>query len=149
MNEEGWCSAAYRDASGHLTIGVGHLLTKDELASGKVVIGDEAVRWTDGLTYAQASALLEKDVRVAEDAINNLVTVELYQHQFDALVSLVFNIGVGAFKRSTLLKRINGMRLEEVPREIQRWTYSGGVVLAGLVDRRRRESHLWNGVMNA
>jgi lysozyme len=69
--------------------------------------------------------------------------VQLSQGQFDALVSFAYNVGVGAFGKSTLLKRVNAGRFEDVPAEFMKWTRGGGIELSGLVRRRRAEVKLW------
>jgi len=122
---------AYRDAVGVWTIGYGH------------------TRWAvEGMQISAAKALefLASDVAEAEAAVNRLVKVPLEQHQFDALVSFVFNVGVGAFKSSTLLRLING-RAESMATaaEFLRWVYAKGKKLAGLETRRRKERLLYLG----
>ncbi len=101
---EGVRLKAYKDSAGLLTIGVGHLLTKSELSSGKININGESVKYVNGLTAEQADELLEQDVKPAETTVNNNVKVELNQHQFDALVSFTFNVGGGAFKQHPVEK---------------------------------------------
>ena len=68
----------------------------------------------------------------------------LTQYQFDALVSFVFNVGVGAFGGSTLLRRLNQGDYNAVPAELMRWVNSGGTPLPGLVRRRRAEGVLFS-----
>src|SRR2546427_12829717 len=79
----------YPDAAGFPTIGYGHKLKDGE--------------GYDAIDEAQATSLLAADVRDAEDAVNSLVSVDISQAQFDALVSFTFNVGAGALRRSTLL----------------------------------------------
>ena len=141
---EGFKLAVYKDSAGLPTIGVGHLLTKSELTSGKIVIGGVPVQYADGLTDQQALDLLSQDVTPAEQAVNTRVTVELNQNQFDALVSFTFNVGVGAFQSSTLLKVLNQEQYDQVPTQLLRWTRAGGQVVQGLVNRRQNEINLWN-----
>ncbi len=144
IESEGLELRAYRDTAGLLTIGVGHLLTERELQSGRVLIDGEPVNWRDGITREQAMALLGQDLDVAEAAVERLAP-GLADHQFDALVSFTFNVGVGALRESTLLQRIREGRLDDVPRQLMRWTKSGGRVTPGLVRRREREAALWRG----
>ena len=139
---EGIRLSAYRDVAGFLTIGVGHLLTRSELSSGKVSVLGQAVRWGDGITEQQAQALLRQDLAKAERVVDDQAP-GLKEAQFDALVSLVFNIGIGAFLSSTLLKRIKTRDLADVPAQIKRWNRAGGVVVAGLKNRREAEASLW------
>ena len=110
------------------TIGVGH--------TGGVKPGDTC-------TMEQAMQWLKEDVQEAEDAVNRLVKVELSQDQFDALVSLVFNIGGGNFAKSTLLKKINARNFEGAADEFPRWNRAAGRVMAGLTKRRHAEQSLF------
>lgn len=88
-------------------------------------------------------ALLRADLGTAEAAVNRLVTVPLTQNQFDALVSLVFNIGEGNFSKSTLLRRLNAGEREAAAGQFGRWNKSKGVELAGLTKRRAAERELF------
>ncbi len=141
---EGFKLQVYKDSAGLPTIGVGHLITKSELSSGKIVIDGVPVKYAGGLTDQQALDLLAQDVKPAEKAVNNGVKVPLNQNQFDALVSFTFNVGVGAFQSSTLLKVLNQQQYDEVPAQLRRWTRAGGQVVQGLVNRRQNEINLWN-----
>lgn len=136
----------YKDVSGYPTIGVGHLLTKDELASGEIMIDGKPVIFLEGITMEQAIDLLGQDLRIAERSVNDNVKVPLNQNQFDALVFFVFNIGTGAFKNSTLLRMLNEGQYDQVPNQMRRWNRSGNRVVNGLVNRREKEIKLWNGL---
>lgn len=125
-NFEGTELEAYQDAVGVWTIGTGH--TGSEYAQPGVKI-----------TKAKARELLKNDIKDAEDAINRLVKIDLSQPSFDALVSLVFNIGVGAFARSTLLKKLNSGDYLGAADEFNRWVYANKKKLNGLVKRRAAE----------
>ncbi len=142
---EGFRTKVYKDAAGLPTIGVGHLLTKDEKSSGKLKIGKETVRYADGLTNAQVIELLRQDVAKYEKTVRDNVKVDLNQNQFDALVSFCFNVGQKAFADSTLLKRVNAKNFADVPTQLLRWTRAGGKKLQGLVNRRNNEIKLWKG----
>lgn len=139
--EEGLRNKMYHDQAGLPTIGVGHLLTKDELSSGKILC--LAVNWQFGLSDDQCEELLRRDLFDAEETVEKCVTVPLTPQQFDALVSFVFNVGVGAFKNSTLLKQLNNKQYASVPTQLRRWVYGGGRRLAVLAARREREIALW------
>jgi lysozyme len=78
-----------------------------------------------------------QDLRRFENAVNGSVAVSLEQNQFDALVSFSFNVGVGAFTGSTLLKKLNAGSYDDVPGELMKWTKGGGKTLQGLVNRRQ------------
>lgn len=136
---EGLRLKSYKDVAAHWTIGVGHLLTKDELKTGKV----NGIYWRNGITREQAISILGNDADAAERAVNQHVEVPLSQHQFDALVSFVFNVGSGAFKKSTLLRKLNTGDYKAVPSEMKRWRKAGGKVVKGLVNRRNKEIKLW------
>lgn len=129
---EGFRANRYLDSAGKPTIGYGHLI--------------KAWESYDTITQAEAEALLVKDVSAAESAVNRLVKVGLTQSQFDALVSFVFNVGQGNFASSTLLKELNAGRQTNVPYEMGRWVYAGGVWTAGLVNRRAGDIKVWQGV---
>lgn len=122
---------AYLDSGGRWTIGYGH--------TASAVAGMQ-------ISEAKALELLGKDLAVAITAVNKNVTCALEQYEFDALVSLVFNIGQGAFKTSTILRLINGrsdpMRIAA---EFKRWVYDNGKKVAGLESRRAKERLLYLG----
>ncbi len=94
---EGVELTAYKDSAGVLTIGVGHT---SAVGAPKVVAGMK-------ITAAQASEILSRDLATFETAVSSAVKVQINQNEFDALVSFAFNVGAGAFKGSTLLKRLN------------------------------------------
>lgn len=133
---EGCKLRVYKDAAGLPTIGVGHLLTREELVGGK---------YDDGITEAEAMELLAQDVAPAEKAVSG-VKVPLTQNQFDALVSFVFNVGTGAFRKSTLLRKLNSGDYAAVPVELRKWTRAAGKRVPGLVNRRDNEILLWKGL---
>jgi lysozyme len=140
---EGFERNVYLDVAGLPTIGVGHLLTKDELSSERIVIGGDAIDYTLGLTDEQVYDLLGQDLERFERVVNDSVEPDLAQHQFDALVSFAFNVGGGAFRQSTLLKRLNARDFADVPSQLRRWIRSGGRIVQGLVNRRENEIKLW------
>ena len=119
---------AYLDAVGVWTIGYGHTKTAKKGMT---------------ITEAEAEKLLVDDLKTAEDEINSH-NLPLKQHQFDALASFVFNVGTGAFRTSTLLKRIKiDVNHPDIPKQLNRWIYGGGKVLSGLVKRRRLEADIY------
>jgi len=131
---EGLLLRAYRDSVGIWTIGVGHVIHPSDSADPEHLT----------ISEAQARMWLRLDVQIAERAVTALVTAVLLQHQFDALVSFVFNVGVAAFQGSTLLKRLNRGDLRGASEQFKRWAFAGGRVIAGLVDRRARERMLFD-----
>lgn len=142
--QEDWRNHVYNDIDGSPTIGVGHLLTQSERTSGKVVIAGRSVYWGKGLTDIEVAQLLAQDVAASEAAINDQVKLPLEQHQFDALVLFIFNIGRTAFAQSTLLRLLNLGEYVEVPKQLRRWIYSDGKVINGLKNRREAEVAIWN-----
>lgn len=126
---EGLRLTAYRCSAGVLTIGVGHTS-----AAGAPAV-------TSGMTIskAEADAILSRDLVKFEAAVDMLVKVGLDQWEFDALVSFTFNVGEGAFGRSTLLRKLNTGDTAGAVSEFARWNKSNGRVLAGLVRRRAEE----------
>ena len=130
---EGFRSKAYVCPAGVLTIGYGHTSAAGEPA---VVRGME-------ITNGVAHEILRSDLERFERGVTRLVKVDLEQNQFDVLVSFAFNCGLGNLKKSTLLKRVNAKRFEDVPAELMKWTRGGGKVLPGLVRRRRAEAEMW------
>ena len=91
------------------------------------------------ISAAQETALLRNVVPGYAEAVAEAVRIPLTQNQFDALVSFAFNIGLPAFRDSTLLRRLNAGNLAAVPSEMRRWNKSDGQVVQGLVNRREAE----------
>lgn len=94
-------------------------------------------------TREQAEEGLRREVATFEKAVDRLITVELNQNQFDALVSFTYNCGAGALEGSTLRKKLNNGDYKGAAKEFKRWKYAGGKVRPGLVDRRAREATLF------
>ncbi|WP_431267892.1 lysozyme [Dankookia sp. P2] len=100
------------------------------------------------MSRTTGSLLLEADTRIARAAVNNLLQAPLDDAQFGALVSFTFNVGIGAFSRSRLLRLVNNGEFEGAEREFMRWVKSNGRVLDGLVTRRSCESAMFRGDVN-
>jgi lysozyme len=137
---EGLELTAYLDIAGVPTIGYGHTLS---------VTHDDVGRRT--ITAAEAEELLLSDLFTAEnDVLRATAAVDLNQNQFDALVSFVFNLGIGRLLSSTLLKRIRAGRFEDVPFELSRWVYATNrhtgrkEKMPGLIKRRAEEAALFS-----
>lgn len=93
------------------------------------------------ITESEAETLLRSDMKVFEDAVNNAVKVDISQSQFDALVSLAYNIGVGAIAESDTMKYLNQGKVGHAAVDIPSWRRGMGYqILAGL--ERRRQSEL-------
>lgn len=148
ISSEGIRLTAYVDEAGLLTIGIGHLITADELKTGMIQIGSELVEYSKGLTNEQAFTLLDQDINSREAELMACIRVPLTPHQRDALVSFAYNIGLSAFKASTLLRLLNLGDYDAVPGQMRRWNkvrIKGDLVAStGLAARREREILLWN-----
>ncbi|MGE0108234.1 MAG: lysozyme [Bdellovibrionales bacterium] len=125
---EGLRLSAYLCPAGKWTIGYGHT---------------QGVVQGQAITKEQAEALLMDDLTRAALPIEQCVDVPLSRRQFAALVSFVFNVGAGNFKRSTLLRKLNQGLYDHVPAQLARWNKSKGKVLDGLSRRRAAEAALW------
>ena len=130
---EGYLNKPYLCPAGIPTIGFG---TTVYPSGKKVLLSDPPI------TMTEACFFLKNDLIRFENAINKAVTVPITQHQFDALCSFVYNVGVGAFLDSTLLKKINAG--EYAGDEFLRWNKAGGKVLTGLIERRQAEKVLFD-----
>ena len=95
------------------------------------------------ISKEQAEQLLKEDLKHFEASVSQLVTVKLSQAQFDALVSFTFNVGVGAFKKSTLLRLVNQGSFKSAANEFGRWVNANRKKLPGLVKRREDEKRLF------
>lgn len=126
---EGLKLTRYYCPSGKLTIGYGH--------TGK---GTRKQK----ITIPEAEKLLEQDLSVFQKVVTNNVKVPLTNSQFGALVSFSFNVGEGAFKKSTVLKKLNSGNYKLASQEMLRWTRdSRKRILPGLVRRRQAEVKLF------
>lgn len=103
------------------------------------------VKAGQAISEAKADELLREDVRDFERGVFDAVKVPLAQHQFDALVVLAYNIGLGAFRTSTLLRLLNKGELSAAASQFDRWNKAGGKTLAGLTRRRAAERKLFEG----
>jgi len=133
---EGLELTAYPDPATHgepWTIGYGHT----------TAAGPPRVLPKMTISRLDAERILRDDLRKYEAAVEKLVTVQLKQNQFDALVSFAYNCGVGNLQKSTLLKRVNQGRFDDVPAEFMKWTKAAGTTMKGLIRRRRAEAALW------
>jgi lysozyme len=121
---EGFSSTAYQDIVGVWTIGFG--TTKD-------------VKPQDRIDPVKALQRKAEDIVKFEGAMKQCVSVPLHQHEYDAYVSLAYNIGPSAFCGSTLVRKLNQGDYEGACKEILRWDRAGGRVVKGLAVRREAE----------
>lgn len=120
----------YEDEAGYNTIGWGH----------KILPGED---FSSGITLEQAVALFNQDNKIALDAVNTLITFDMTQTQFDAIVSLVFNIGVSRFANSQTLVELNKLNTDQAMVEWAEWRLVKGTVIPGLETRRKAEIDLF------
>ena len=125
---EGCKFAAYLYSVGIPTIGYGHTA---------------GVKMGDICTQEQADSWLEADVQVAVRCVAQSVTGMLAQGQIDALTSFVFNLGCGALRGSTLLRKLNAGDDDAAAQQFLKWDHAGGKVVAGLSARREAEMELF------
>ena len=131
---EGFRATMYLDAAGKPTIGYGTLIDRP----------DEQWLRTATITREQAEELLRRDLVRFEKVVNDIITVTLAQNQFDALVSLVYNIGPGAFRNGSLPRLINGRAdALAISTKWKEYNKAGGRELAGLTKRRKDEVKLY------
>src|ERR1700686_3191004 len=123
-SSEGLSLSVYLDAAGLKTIGYGHKLTDGET-------------FTDGITQDEAELLLKGDLAEADEVVSRLVP-EANQNQHDALCDFCYNLGRGS------LVMILSHGFDQIPAQLPRWVYAGGVVQPGLVKRRAAEVELFN-----
>lgn len=131
---EGLRLTAYLCPAGVPTIGYGH-------TGLDVSHADVAAKWT--ITEAQAEEILRRDLGRFEKAVASCIARPLTQNQFDAMVSLAFNIGAAAFRGSSVVRRFNAGRTTEAADAFLLWNKAGGKVLPGLVRRREAERALF------
>ena len=127
---EGCELKAYQDSVGVWTIGYGH--TKG------IYEGLE-------ITQGEAEKMLVDELPEYEGYISDKVVPMLQQHEFDALVCWVYNLGPTNLSSSTMLKKLNAGEFKEVPFQMKRWDKAGGQPLLGLTRRRNAEALLFKG----
>lgn len=130
---EGVKLVAYQDQAGIWTIGIGTIKYPNGVR----------VRKGDTCTLAQALSYLKNDCLWVDRCLDTAVTVPVSQNQFDAMASLVYNIGETAFKSSTLLGLLNDKDYSGAANQFDRFIYAGGKKSSGLINRRAAEKKLF------
>ena len=130
---EGLRLKAYDDGVGVWTIGFGTTIYPNGIR----------VKKGDICTEAQAKAYMAHDLKKFESTVNSAVTVPINQNQFDALVSLAYNIGTGAFSKSTLVKKLNAGDIRGASDQFDVWVNAGGKRMQGLANRRAKEKEVF------
>lgn len=126
---EGFSAIPYICPAGKNTIGYGHAIQLGEFFTR---INEE-----------EAEDLLINDIAGAERCVNVCVESMINQNQFDALVSFVYNVGSGAFQKSSMLRMLNSGDYAGAARQFSRWINSNGKPLNGLIRRRKAEKALF------
>lgn len=129
---EGFSPKVYEDA-GKQAIGYGHDIVNGDGFDSSSTIGE-----------ADAFALLQSDLSSFAAQVDSALTVDLSANQRAALYSFAYNVGIGAFKSSTLLKDINAGDLDAAAEEFSKWNHSQGAVLDALTSRRSQEAELFS-----
>jgi len=130
---EGFSNKPYRDSGGVWTIGYGNTYIKNT----KVHATTASISKEQGLT------LLKETIRETEILMRRIIKGELNQNRWDSLVSLTYNIGIGNFKKSSVLKYLNDNNFIKASNAFMLWDKSGGKVLTGLVNRRKKEKNVF------
>ncbi|GIZ16625.1 lysozyme [Capnocytophaga catalasegens] len=132
---EGFRAKPYIDSSGMATIGYGFTFYPN---GTKVTMQDKPISQREGIR------IFKIIVKNYEKAVNKLIKVPISQNQFDALVSLCYNIGVGNFQKSALVSLVNkNPNSPEIANEFQKFVFANGKKLQGLVNRRADEARLY------
>lgn len=133
---EGFKSKPYLDVVGIPTIG--HGFTFYPKTKKKVTLKDSPI------TLEESYNILSEMLVQFENGVKKAVKVPINQNQFDALVSFSYNVGIGAFSNSTLLKKLNkNPNDKSIEKEFLRWNKAGGRVFKGLTNRRIKEAKLY------
>jgi lysozyme len=135
---EGFKSAPYKCPAGIPTIGYGATYYPD---GTKVKLTDKPV------TQREADTMLLNMLKHYEQGVDSFTTDKVNQNQFDALVSIAYNIGLQALKGSTLIRKVNlDPNDKTIKNEFMRWTKANGRVMDGLLNRRKEEAELYGTV---
>jgi len=125
---------AYLCPAGVPTIGWGNTFYEN---GRKVMLGES-------ITKARADELFSNILNEFQKSVRKKVSVKLNDNQFSALVSFAYNVGMGNFRNSTLLRKVNANPNDtSIANEFKRWNKSNGRVLNGLKRRRKAESELY------
>lgn len=128
---EGCSLDAYQDSVGIWTIGYGNTFYED----------GTPVKQGDSITRSEAEKLLKKIVEQFADEIDQELKTDLNDCQFGAILCFTYNVGIDAFRRSTLLKKVNiDPDDPSIAKEFKRWVRAGGQTVNGLVKRRQEEA---------
>ena len=137
-HHEGVRYKPYRCPAGLWTVGVGHLI-----GDGKSLPRE----WNKTFTQDEVNGILKSDLRRFELGIHKMLpNVSLRQHEFDAILSFCFNLGLGCFQRSTIRQALLRGDKEQAMESLVKYCKAGGKILKGLQNRRLDEKRLFLGV---
>ena len=136
-HHEGVRNRPYRCPANLWTCGVGHLI-----GDGKHLPDS----WNRTFTEAEIDGLLKSDLRRFELGVHKMLpNVPLRQHEFDAIISFCFNLGLGCFQRSTLRQALLRGDKKAAMESLVKYCRAGGKILRGLQIRRLDEKALFEG----
>lgn len=130
---EGCRTEAYQDCVGIWTIGYGHTSAA----------GPPQVKAGMTISKSEAQALLKTDIEIFCNGVAASLRVPLNDNQFSALVSFAYNIGLAAFRESSVLRAVNAGQFKTVPGLMALWVKAGGKVIPDLLARRAAEAALF------
>ncbi len=131
---EGCRLTAYQDSIGVWTVGYGSTYYENM----------QKVKQGDKVSQQRADEIFEFVANRFARNVDDLITSQLTQNQFNAVVSLAYNIGMGNFQKSTLLKKLNKNPSDKtIKDEFLKWVNAGGRPLKGLVNRRKKEAEIY------
>jgi lysozyme len=137
-HHEGVRAKPYKCPAGLWTVGVGHLI-----GDGKTL----PTEWNKTFTNEEIDGILAADLRRFELGIHKMLpNVLLRQHEFDAILSFCFNLGLGCFQRSTIRQALLRGNKEQAMESLVKYCRAGGKILKGLQNRRLDEKRLFLGV---
>lgn len=135
-NYEALSHSVYLDSGGVRTIGIG--MTSSEIPDLK------SWPWDKTLSTEECVRMFQDGLKKYEAVVNKALKVEVLQHQFDALVSITYNIGVGGMAGSTFMKKVNSKAdPESIVASMKQWNKDNGKVVRGLINRRNAEAELF------
>ena len=137
-HHEGVRNKPYKCPAGLFTVGVGHLI-----GDGKSL----PESWNRTFTNEEIDGLLKRDLNRFELGVCKMLpNLSLRQHEFDALVSFSFNLGLGTFQRSTIRQALLRGDKEAAMESLMKYCKAGGKILKGLENRRKDERKLFLGL---
>jgi lysozyme len=137
-HHEGVRNKPYQCPAKLWTVGIGHLI-----GDGKTL----PASWNRTFTNEEIDGILKSDLSRFELGISKMLpNVQLKQHEFDAILSFCFNLGLGCFQRSTIRQALLRGDKEQAMESLMKYCRAGGKILRGLENRRKDERRLFEGL---